>query len=479
MKNLYVSWSTSKNNFFAKKLTVFIMKTIFIKSLLSCFFLAWMAPATAQEKSSVLEGYVRYGLEHNLVLQQKSISLEKALTALRMANGMFSPSVTLLGNYTNGSGGRSISFPVGDLLNPVYSTLNQLTSSGQFPQIENVKTNFFPRDFYDVRARTSMPLLNTDLIYNRRIKNQQVLLQEYEIRIYQRELVRDIKTAYFNYLSARESLTVYETALDRAMEGKRVNERLLANGKGLPAYVIRAQAEIESITAQLVEAGRMADNARLYFNFLLNREAAAEISADFVPDLTSINSLLAQDATAGQREELTQVQQAVELNRQVVRMNKLFWTPRLSGFIDLGAQAENLEYNRNARYSLTGLQLEMPLFAGMTNRQKIGQSALGVRTAELDLQVVGQQLNLSTQVARNALITSYRNYQTALKQLEAALSYQRLIERGYREGMNTFLEAMDARTQLTGAELQVRLNLYKVLSAEAGLERETASYPLN
>lgn len=455
------------------------MKTIFIKSLLSCFFLAWMAPATAQEKSSVLEGYVRYGLEHNLVLQQKSISLEKALTALRMANGMFSPSVTLLGNYTNGSGGRSISFPVGDLLNPVYSTLNQLTSSGQFPQIENVKTNFFPRDFYDVRARTSMPLLNTDLIYNRRIKNQQVLLQEHEIRIYQRELVRDIKTAYYNYLSARESLVVYGSALDRALEGKRVNERLLINGKGLPAYVLRSEAEIESIKAQLVEAGRLADNARLHFNFLLNREGAAGITDDDEPDLTLVHQLLEQEVNSADREELSQLQQMVDLNRQVVNLNRSFWTPRLSGFVDLGAQAENLKYNRSARYSLTGLQLEMPLFAGWNNRQKIEQSELGVQNAELELQVVRQQLHIAAQVSRNALISSYQNYQTALKQLEAAQSYQRLIEKGYREGMNTFLEAMDARTQLTGAELQVRLNLYNVLSAAAGLERETASYHLN
>jgi len=45
--------------------------------------------------------------------------------------------------------------------------------------------------------------------------------------------------------------------------------------------------------------------------------------------------------------------------------------------------------------------------------------------------------------------------------------------------VNTFLEAVDARNQLTSAELLLRLNLYKVLIAEASLERETASYQLN
>jgi outer membrane protein TolC len=93
--------------------------------------------------------------------------------------------------------------------------------------------------------------------------------------------------------------------------------------------------------------------------------------------------------------------------------------------------------------------------------------------------MVRQQLHMVANVSLNALISSYQNYQTAIRQVEAARSYQRLIEKGYKEGVNTFLEAVDARNQLTSAELLLRLNLYKVLIAEASLERETASYQLN
>ncbi len=431
------------------------------------------------QSPNALDSYVRQGLERNIVVQQKSISLEKAMLSLKMAKGMFAPSVSLLGNFTSGEGGRSINFPIGDIMNPVYATLNQLTASDQFPRLENVNTNFFPRDFYDVRARTSMPLLNTDLIYNKKINAQQVLLQEYEVQVYQRELVRNIKVAYFNYLSAREGVVIYQSALTRAQEGKRVNEALLANGKGLPAYVLRSQSEIENIKAQLVDAERQVENGRLYFNFLLNREGTEEINTDFVPELSTVTTLLAEDALPTQREELLQIKTAQELNQQVLKMNKLFWAPRVSGFVDLGAQAENLEYSSKANYYLYGFQLEMPLFAGFTNRYKISQSRLDVRNAELNVDQVNRQLRLSTEVSRNALVSAFQNYQSALKQLEAAQSYQRLIEKGYKEGVNTFIEAVDARNQLTSAELLVRVNLYKVLVAEASLERETAAYPLN
>ncbi|MFN8692206.1 MAG: TolC family protein [Cyclobacteriaceae bacterium] len=451
------------------------MKTAFF-----LLFLGLLMGGFAQAQSpDALDSYVRQGLERNIVVQQKSISLEMALLSLKMANGMFAPSVSLLGNFTSGEGGRSISFPIGDIMNPVYTTLNQLTASDQFPRMENVNTNFFPRNFYDVRARTSMPLLNTDLIYNKKIRGQQVLLQEYEVQVYQRDLVRNIKVAYFNYLSAREGVVIYQSALTRAQEGKRVNEALLANGKGLPAYVLRSQAEIENIKAQLVDAERQVENGRLYFNFLLNREGTEEINTDFVPELSTVTTLLAEDAVPTQREELLQIKTAQELNQQVLKMNKLFWAPRVSGFVDLGAQAENMEYSSKANYYLYGFQLEMPLFSGFTNRHRISQSRLDVRNAELNVDQVNRQLRLSTEVSRNALVSAFQNYQSALKQLEAAQSYQRLIEKGYKEGVNTFIEAVDARNQLTSAELLVRVNLYRVLVAEASLEREMASYPLN
>ncbi len=436
--------------------------------------------AIRTQAQQALDEYIEIGLKNNIVLQQKNISLEKAMLSLKIANGMFSPSINLLGNYTNGDGGRRISFPVGDLLNPVYSTLNQLTGSDKFPQIENVNQNFFPRDFYDVRARASMPILNTDLIYNRKIKQQQTLLQEFEVSLYKRELVRNIKVAYFNYLSAREGVSIYHSALTRALEGKRVNESLLANGKGLPAYVLRSESEIENIKAQLTEAELQVENAQLYLNFLLNRNPEEIIAATYSAeqDLARATILIQESTSVQHREELMQVQTLKTLNQTMLSMNKLFWSPRISGFMDVGAQAEHFKYNTNARYYLIGVQLDMPLFAGFTNRNKIAQARLDVKNSELSFQQIKRQLTMSLQISRNALVTAYQNYQSSQKQLEAAQSYQRLIEKGYKEGVNTFIEAVDARNQLTSAQLLVTVNQYKVLIAQANLKRETAGYEL-
>ncbi len=425
-----------------------------------------------------LDKYVAEGLRNNEVVQQKNIALEKALLSLRIAKGMFMPAVNLQGAYTSGSGGRSISLPIGDMLNPVYATLNRLTDSQQFPQIENVKQNFFPRNFYDTRIRTTIPILNTDLLYNHKIRQQQVMLQEYEVKIYQRELVENIKVAYYSYLAATEVVKIYKGSLEFAEEGKRVNASLLSNGQGLPAYLLRAQSEIENLKAQITDSERQAHNAQLYFNFLLNRDGEEVILAEEIVSSEFIlhHDSLSERSTTGAREELSQLRQLISLNRTITRMGQSFWIPKISGFADIGSQDQNWAFNNQSRYYLVGLQLDIPLFAGFVNRNKIRMNQLDVRNAELDYAVKHKQLAMRLQVVENERITAFQNYRSAEKQLEAARSYQRLIEKGYKEGSNTFIETLDARAQLTSAQLKTIINQYHILIADAHYERESASF---
>lgn len=455
------------------------MRTPFIKLFyVTTIFLIQIQAGNSQNP---LDNYISEGLKNNIVLQQKAISLEQALLSLKIANGMFLPSVAAQGNYTSGNGGRNISLPIGDLLNPVYSTLNQLTDSNEFPQIENVNQNFLPYNFYDVKLRASVPLVNTDLIYNKKIQQQQIVLQEFEQEIYKRELVKNIKVSYFNYLSAKESINIYQSAFNRALESKRVNESLLANGRGLPAYILRSESEIETIRAEITDAEKQAHNAHLYFNFLLNRGSEEPIATDFyIDEATLAAGMIASDeSTTQQREELKQLREATSLQENVLKMNKLFWSPKLSGFADIGSQYEGWKFNDQSRYFLFGLQVDVPLFAGFTNHHKINRSRLDVKNSELNYTFVNRQLTMSIQMAGNAVENAYQRYQSSLKQLEAAQSYQRLIEKGYKEGVNTFIESIDARNQLTSAQLLVTISQYRLLSAKANYERETASYEIN
>lgn len=428
----------------------------------------------------LIDGYIKDAFKNNIVLQQKNISLEKAQYALKTAKSLFLPTVAFQGGYQTADGGRNIPLPLGDLLNPIYSTLNQMTATNKFPMLENQSIDFLPKNFYDAKIRTTMPIINSDLTYNKRINEQQLVLQETEILIYKRDLVKNIKVAYYNYLNALQSVEIYKSGLQLANEGLRVNTKLLEGGKGLPAYVLRSRSEVENINAQLVSAKQQVVNAQLYFNFLLNRNADEKIdSGKGQIDLNTVDGLVVNMPSSNSREELKQLDQVIAINKNVLKMNNRFAVPKLGAFFDLGSQSEGFKFNNNSRYYMLGLQLDIPIFTGNRNTFKIKQTVLDVKNAELNAELVAQQLNLTKRTAQNNLKSAYQNYQSSLKQFEAASSYQRLIDKGYNAGSNSFIETIDARNQLTSAQLFTNISRYRLLSALAELERETATYQIN
>ena len=452
------------------------MNCLFKILIISIFFT--LPVKLIQAQKTALENYIDSALQNNIALQQKNISVEKAMYALKTAKSLYQPVIAMQGSYQSGEGGRSIDFPVGDLLNPVYSTLNKLTASNKFPQIENVTTNFFPRNFYDLRLNALMPLYNKDIQYNKEIQQQQMQLQQTEMNAYKRELIKNIKVSYFNYLASLKATIIVHNAMQLAIEGKKVNEKLMANGKGLPAYILRSETEISMLNAQLNESKKQSESAKLFFNFLLNRDLEIEIDTTYNEEsgLIAFNEMINSSVNINQREELKLLERVVELNKTVLKMNQHFWYPKLNGYFNLGSQSQSWEFNNKSAYYLGGLQLDVPLFTGKRNQYKIKQTQLEITLSQNNLKQTTQQLNLVEKIAKNNLQTAFQNYTVSLKQLETAETYQRLIDRGYREGVNTYLETVDARSQFMNASQMKNINLFKVLIAAAEYEREIASF---
>ncbi len=427
---------------------------------------------------TVLDGYIAEGLQHNVVVQQRTIALDQALLGLQDARSLFLPTANFSGSYLSGEGGRYLSFPIGDLVNPVYNTLNQFLGSDAFPQVENVKGFFNPKNYYDAHLRTTLPLVNTDLIHNKRIQQDQVKLKDYEVDIYRRQLVKEIKQAYYQVLLADAGVRTYESALELLQRNLAVSESLERNGKGVPAQVLRSRSELERIRTQLVAAQAQGANARRYFNFLLNKPLDSAVDTGFNVRAALADTARFTTVDISAREELAAVRTAIDLRTSQYRMADQYWVPKLGTFVDLGYQGIDWSTDSDADYYLFGVTLDVPVFNGLRNRTKRQRALLDVRTAELEQVQVTNQLQLGADVARNDLGAALSAMRSATAQEESARSYFHLIETGYREGVNTLIEYIDGRNQLTTSEVQLQAAYYNTLQRLAELERATATYPL-
>jgi outer membrane protein len=428
-------------------------------------------------KAQSLKDYIIEGLNNNIVLKEKAITVDKALIALKEANSYFLPSSGFETQYTRAKGGRSIDIPVGSLLNAVYKTLNTMTRSDGFPQLKNLSEQLLPDNFYDMRLKTVMPIFNPSIKINSNIKKQEIVLQENDMNTYRRQLVKDIKVAYYNFLMASEAIKIFESALKVARQSLRASQSLAANGKALPAYVTRTAFEIRSVEGLKEKAFNDMQNARAYFNFLLNKPLHDTImSPAALPDVPSLANLLTDSRQVSGREELKGLTAALNVAHEQLRLKRTFRIPRLNSFLDMGMQDFNFKVNNKSFFYLAGLQVQVPIFAGKRNLYQIHQAALDADNFRLQWEYGRDQLKLAIAVSLNNLRSAYSNYTIALNQQQPAKEYYFIIEKGYREGVNSFLEFLDASRQLIETQLMLNINKFKVLSAVADYERETASF---
>lgn len=441
-------------------------KSLFI---LLGYFLFYPSDAKAQ---GILDLYVSEGLANNLVLKEKNIELDQSLLALKDAKSHFLPALEFGANYTLASGGRTIDFPIGDLLNPVYSTLNQLTGSTAFPQLENVSEQFLPDNFYDARFRASMPIYNRDLSYQKQIRTQQTLLSQYELATYRASLVQDIKVAYYTFCSTHTAVELIQSSKLLVIQNLKDNQSLLKNGKVLPAVVLRAESEVGNIEALLIDAQLKKQNAANYLNFLLNRPLGTDVIFE-EPILEMVEPLDWMELNSlSQRPEILQLQTVESIQQTVLQSEKDFWIPKLNTYADFGSQAFDWRFDSQSRYLMWGFNLSLPIFQGGRNRTQIQRAQFGVQSLQNQLQLVNQKLQLELDLTKNEIRSQRAALHSAEKRLETASAYFRLVERGYREGVNSLIEFVDARNQYTQASLQKNLLTYQVLKSLAQLERQ-------
>ena len=448
------------------------MKMLFIIPLL-------LLSTGIHAQENVLESYINTAFANNQGLNSQQLQLEKSLYALKEAHAYFLPNVSFGASYTKADGGRTIDLPLGDLLNPVYTSLNQLTGA-KFPQMQNQTVLLNPNDYYDAHFRTTLPLVNAEIYYNEKIKKEAISMNRAAVNVYKRELVKEIKTAYYKYYQAEKAVEIYNNALSLVNENIRVNQSLVKNGVRNSTALTRSETEKQKIETSIVQATNNRNNVQAWLNFLMNRSLDADIildSASFVTQSESLAGIL--NLNTDNREELQELQSAIQTHELNRKLQASYLVPKLNTYLDLGSQGFNFQYNTKTQYYVWGVSLEMNLFAGGLHKSRIQQATAGKQQAEANYQETSSQLRVQLVQSVNNLHTAVSDYQNAKKQLALTEKYYTDQFKVYKAGQLLYIELLDALTQLTNARLQVAVTIANVQVAYADTERNAATYPLN
>ncbi len=294
---------------------------------------------------------------------------------------------------------------------------------------------------------------------------------------------KQIKLAYYKFLQAGKAVNIINASKQLVGENLRFNEKLVNNQVALRSTVSRSRAEQSKIDAQLLEAQNNQKLAAYSFNFLLNQPLDTPITADTVAlknlTIPDAGIAFADENQVGQREEILKLNSALRVNELQLRSNRAYVLPTIGHSLEGGYQGFGFKYDGNQSYYLYAINLRWNIFKGYQNKLRINQSLLDRQALEAQKDNTAGQIQLQIQSAAYTLQTTRQLLRANAEAQRNSEEFFRVVNVRYREGQALLLEYLDARNQLTNAQLNYSVTQLQVLTREAELEQATASYVLD
>ncbi len=462
------------------KQALFIIKNKRSSFLILIFYLCLNSIA---QQDTILDNYVHTGLSNNVALKQKEADYRASLEKLQQAKGLFFPQVTLNARYTRAHGGRTITFPVGDLLNPVYQTLNMFTMSDQFPMIENREFNFYRNKEQYTQINVGQPIFNPNIYYNKEINETRSTIANINAETYKRQLVAEIKTAYFNYLLTNGVHLLLLNTKQLLEKNVRLTKSLHAQHKITEDKIFRAKAEVSKIEQQIAKMEGQNKQAKAYFNFLLNKDLSDSIiitnSYDKNIKLQADSLNMAKQNALNEREEISLLHQNIKLSKQFIQLNKSNRFPKLSFNADYGFQGEDYNFSFDNDFIIASIVLRWNLFKGFHNNAKIQEAKIMHEKAEYKMQEAQKSIQLEVINAYHELQSAQKSIIASQKEVKSTKQAFKIIEKKYAVGNASLLEFIDARTTMTQSEIALIRSTYDFYSKYAAFEKAAALYPVS
>ncbi|MFK7933891.1 MAG: TolC family protein, partial [Saprospiraceae bacterium] len=238
-----------------------------------------------------------------------------------------------------------------------------------------------------------------------------------------------------------------------------------------------AQFELDKIAQEQATAQQNIQAARAYFNYLLQRDLNETVQIDTTLQnrlaATSLPDLKTQSAS--QRTELEQLRIATAANREQIERWEDKKLPNAYAVVDLGMQGTGYRPQDQAfAFGLVGVQWD--IFTGFQNREReqqanIEEQILLQQQADLQqkIQLQIHQIYYQLQASRSTVAAAQSGIRNAKQRFN-------IINKRYKNQQANLLQLMDARTDLTTAEIQLAIAEFSVVLKEIELVWASGGY---
>jgi outer membrane protein len=447
------------------------------------------APAASMPLEQGLQSLLDEALLANLELRASGASVQQRLAALDQARARYLPVIDFAARYSVADGGRTIEFPVGDLLNPVYATLDELLVAqgqpAQFPRVRNESIPLLREREQETKLVLEQPLYEPRLGPAVDARQADTTRAEADLAALRAQVVRDMKQAYYRWIASQQAVTVLDATLDATRENLRANTSLYRNGKVTRDLVYRAEADVLEIEQERLAAASRVRIAQSYVNLLRNAPLAQPLPAAAL-DAATIDRFRArllavlagrqleaqrlQEIAADRRQELKSLDAAIAAGEAQQDLARAAFKPALAFGADAGIQGEDYGFDDDDRYVLASLVLRFNAFRGGADQAALREARALTDQLRATRELAGQRVRLEVQQAVENFGVAEASLDTAAKRAEAAAGAFTIISRKRDLGQINQAEFIDARRAATDAQLNVTRVRAEYLARLAELE---------
>ena len=450
-------------------------------------------PEARPDDSGTVEEGLRQVLDDalaaNLELRAGTASVQQRFAALEQARARYLPVLDFDARYSVANGGRTIDFPVGDLLNPVYETLDELlVQSGQpaaFPRVKNEEIRLLLQQEQNTRFVVAQPIYEPRLGPSVEASRQDLNRAEANLTGLRTRVVRDTKQAYYEWLAAQQQSLVLDATREVAAANLAANESLYRNGRVTRDFVFRAEADLLEIEQQRLAVASRVRIAQSYVNLLRNVPLSSPVPGATIDEATverfraRLVQRLAgrvmdvpalQRVATEQRSELQSLDAAIAGSEAQQDLARAAFKPTLALGAEAGIQGEDYGFGDDDRYVLASVVLRWNAFRGGADQAALAEARALTEELRATRELATQQVRLEVQRALETLEVAESSLGTARKRSEAAEAAFRITARKRDLGQINQADFIDARRTQTDAQLNLNRVRAEFLARLAELE---------
>lgn len=274
----------------------------------------------------------------------------------------------------------------------------------------------------------------------------------------EQDLIVRVAQAYFDVLAAQDALATTRTSKAAISEQRASAQRNFEVGTATITDTREAQARFDLASAQEIAADNDLRNKRIALDQLVGR---SNVEPDGLKPPVSLPPIAPADAEVwanqadAQHPSVRLAQLALEVARLETEKAQAGHLPTVDAVASLnssynsgGSSGSQLSRSGTTQSASIGVQLNLPLFAGLSVQNRIRETLVLEDKSRNDLEAARRAVSLGTRQAYFGV----QSLQAQVLALEAAESSSALAldatQLGYRVGVRVNIDVLNAQTQL-------------------------------